>query len=69
MYGEGEELFKDGRESEGYAYEAEEVGRCLIEGLKESPLMTLKESLEIMRLLDQIRTQWGLRYPFETDTF
>ncbi|MNO37108.1 1,5-anhydro-D-fructose reductase [compost metagenome] len=69
VYGEGEELFKDGRESEGYAYEAEEVGRCLIEGLKESPLMTLKESLEIMRLLDQIRKQWGLRYPFETDTF
>lgn len=65
VYGEGEEIFRDDRKAEGYAYEAEEVGRCLIEGLKESPVMKLKESLEIMRLLDQIRAQWGLRYPFE----
>ncbi|MOA51315.1 hypothetical protein D3C78_1744550 [compost metagenome] len=51
--------------AKGYAYEAEEVGRCLIEGLKESPVITLKESLDIMNLLDEIRAQWGLRYPFE----
>ncbi|MNC38587.1 hypothetical protein D3C75_872030 [compost metagenome] len=65
VYGQGEEIFCDDRKAEGYAYEAEEVGRCLMEGLKESPVMKLKESLDIMRLLDQIRKQWGLRYPFE----
>lgn len=65
VYGEVEEKFFDDRMAKGYAYEAEEVGRCLIEGLKESPVITLKESLDIMNLLDEIRAQWGLRYPFE----
>lgn len=65
VYGEDVEKFIDNRMAEGYAYEAEEVGRCLIEGLKESSVMTLKESLDIMNFLDQIRGQWGLHYPFE----
>lgn len=49
----------------GYNYEAAEVGRCLREGLLESPTMPLDESLGIMRMLDLIRTQWGLVYPSE----
>ena len=63
--GEEVERFTDERVCDGFAFEAEEVGRCLIEGLTESPLMTLDESLDIMRILDQVRGQWGLRYPFE----
>ncbi len=49
----------------GYNYEAVEVGRCLREGLLESPIMPLDESLGIMRMLDRIRAQWGLVYPAE----
>lgn len=44
-------------------YEAEEVMRCLREGLKESPLMPLDESVQIMEIMDQIRKPWGLVYP------
>ena len=44
-------------------YEAEEVMRCLKEGLKESPLMTLDESIQIMEIMDQLRKPWGLVYP------
>jgi predicted dehydrogenase len=44
-------------------YEAEEVMRCLHEGLKESPLMPLDESIQIMETMDQIRKPWGLVYP------
>ena len=43
-------------------YEAEEVMRCLREGLKESPYMPLDESLQIMRIMDKIREPWGLKY-------
>ena len=43
-------------------YEAEEVMRCLKEGLKESPLMPLEESIEIMEIMDKIRKPWGLIY-------
>jgi predicted dehydrogenase len=39
----------------GYTHEAEEVMRCLREGLTESPLLPLDETLEIMRLMDRIR--------------
>ena len=47
----------------GYAHEAIEAGRCLREGLLESPLMPHDETLAIMGLLDTIRRQIGLRYP------
>lgn len=43
-------------------YEAEEVMRCLRAGLKESPFMSLDESLEIMRIMDKIREPWNLKY-------
>lgn len=43
-------------------YEAEEVMRCLREGLKESPYMPLDESLQIMHIMDEIRKPWGLKY-------
>ena len=43
-------------------YEAEEVMRCLNEGLKESPYMPLDESIEIMDIMDKIRKPWGLVY-------
>ena len=49
----------------GFAHEALEVNHCLRLGLKESPDMTLSETLDIMGTLDTIRSQWGLRYPME----
>ncbi len=43
-------------------YEAEEVMRCIKAGLKESPLMPLDESIQIMEIMDNIRKPWGLVY-------
>ena len=43
-------------------YEAEEVMRCLRDGLTESPLMPLDESIQIMEIMDKVREPWGLRY-------
>lgn len=67
LYKDGEEAetFHDDRQSAGYAFEIEEVGRCLNQGLLESPVITLDESLKIMKLMDEIRAQWGFKYPFE----
>lgn len=59
------QVYTDARNAIGYRYEAEEVMRCLSEGKKESSLMTLDESLEIMKAMDAIRAQYGLKYPFE----
>ncbi len=52
-------------EGNGYQYEAIEVGRCLRDGLLESPVMMLDESLTIMATMDTLRQQWGVRYPME----
>lgn len=49
----------------GYVYEAEEVNNCLREGRKESDVIPLRDTLEIMKLMDQIRSEWGLTYPQE----
>jgi len=49
----------------GYQFEAAEVGNCLRDGRLESPLMPLDETLSIMKTLDAIRAQWGLKYPME----
>lgn len=50
------------RSGNGYTHEAQEVGRCIREGLIESPVMPHAETLNIMGTLDEIRSQIGLRY-------
>ena len=47
----------------GYNYEALEVMRCLRQGLTESPGLSLDFSLQLMKLLDEIRRISGIRYP------
>ncbi len=39
----------------GYHYEAEECGRCIAAGLTESPAWTLDESVQMVRLLGEVR--------------
>ncbi len=48
-----------------FAYEAEEAMQCLREGKKESSVMPLDETLEIVKTLDTIRKSWNLVYPGE----
>ncbi|MBP8081922.1 MAG: Gfo/Idh/MocA family oxidoreductase [Spirochaetes bacterium] len=42
----------------GYNYEADEVMRCLDLGFTESPLWNLDSSIELMKLLDEIRLKF-----------
>jgi predicted dehydrogenase len=46
----------------GMEHEAIEVDRCLREGLTESPMMPLAETLTVMATMDEIRRQIGLDY-------
>lgn len=65
---EDEQHYAFDRDNLGYCYEAEEVGRCLHAGLLESPRVPLENTLAVMRTLDAIREQWGLRYPDDEAT-
>ena len=49
----------------GYQYEAAEFMKCLREKKLESEIMPLDETLSIMRTMDSLRAQWGLKYPGE----
>jgi predicted dehydrogenase len=49
----------------GHIYEIKAVHDALGAGKLETALMPLDESLSIMKTMDAIRGQWGLKYPFE----
>lgn len=49
----------------GFQYEAAEVARCLEANLTQSPAMTWQDSVEVMEIMDQVRAQVGVIYPWE----
>lgn len=68
------DVFVDGKEPEsvqcpyegnGYQFEAQEVGECLLAGQLESSVMPHSESIRLIHTMDRIRQQWGLKYPME----
>ncbi|MTI61514.1 MAG: Gfo/Idh/MocA family oxidoreductase [Firmicutes bacterium] len=65
VYCEGRVIkeFEQPLEGNGLNYEAAEVNKYLRSGKKESAVMPLKESLDIMETLDKIRDKINLRYP------
>ena len=61
----GEALLVEGDEpvlGRGYAHEAVEFQRCLAEGLLESPLVPHAQTVTILRQMDDLRAQVGVRY-------
>ena len=49
----------------GYEYEIAEVHSCLEVGLKESPLVPHSDTIAVMKLMDECRAQWGMKFPGE----
>lgn len=49
----------------GLREQAVEFARVVQSGEKESPILTLDDSLEVMGIMDSIRKEIGLTYPFE----
>jgi len=63
LSGQAAELIELPAKGNGYVHEVEEVHRCLCEGLTESPIMPLDETMTMMRLMDSLRASWGVAYP------
>ena len=63
--GKDDETIELPYEGNGYNYEAQEVERCVGQGLTESPTMPLDETLTLMKTMDTLRAQWGVKYPME----
>ncbi len=60
-------LVEDSHENwfEGYSYQVKEMVHCLMNGLTESPTISLDETASIIETLDQIRDTIGLKYPMD----
>jgi predicted dehydrogenase len=50
---------------QGRQFQAIHVEECIAAGLTDSPIMSLRESVEIMRVMDEVRAQIGVTYPTE----
>ncbi len=60
-----EEEFLLKQADNGFIYEVQEVVDCLDRGTGESEVISLKESRDLMELMDGMRYSWGLVYPDE----
>ena len=49
----------------GYEYQIEASGEAISNGWTECPQMPHKATLDVMKVMDELRRQWGIRYPFE----
>jgi dihydrodiol dehydrogenase / D-xylose 1-dehydrogenase (NADP) len=65
VIGEEEVTVEVPLEGNGYNYEAAAVTDSLRRGENECSLMPLDESLSIMKVMDEFRSQWGIKYPTE----
>jgi predicted dehydrogenase len=61
----GEQMISCPLVGNGYNYEAVEAGNCIQAGKLESDIMPLDETLALIKIMDQIRAQIGLKYPME----
>ena len=70
IYGQNHQLIKTVRAPEkltGYEYQLREVIEALEAGKTECASMPHAETVHIMELMDEIRRQLGVKYPFEND--
>lgn len=55
----------DGHVPGGLQYEAAEVARCVNAGLMQSDTMPWDDTLAVLDIMDQVRSELGMRYPGE----
>jgi len=59
------EAFHFPKKGRGFTYEIEECHKCISSGKLQSDLWSHQDSLQLITLMDEIRRQSGIRYPFE----
>lgn len=62
---EKESVITEGFNCNGFEYQIEEATNCIKKGMIESSIMTHKNTLANMELMDKIREKIGLKYTFE----
>lgn len=60
-------FYKAPKQISGYEYEVAACVKAIREGWKQCPQLPHAETLRIMKLMDTLRAQWGMKYPFEEE--
>ncbi len=58
-------FYKRPKQISGYEYEVEACVKAIKEGKIECEAMPHDEIIRIMKMMDEIRGQWGMKFPFE----
>ena len=53
-------------EINGFEYQIREVDRCVRAGMNTSDILKPADSLTVLRLMDEIRESWGMKFSYET---
>lgn len=59
------EVIEAGQTSKALVYEVEDMNNCILAKNKIKELSCLDLSIDVMHIMDDVRKQWGIRYPFE----
>ena len=51
----------------GYEYELLETIECIQKGAKECPSMPHEDTVKVLRMMDVLRREWGVKYPEEIE--
>lgn len=62
---ESSETITEENHGNGFIYQVAEVVKQIRAGKLESDIISLRETLTTMQLMDNLRGEWGFRYPFE----
>jgi dihydrodiol dehydrogenase / D-xylose 1-dehydrogenase (NADP) len=62
------ETFSEETRINGYEHEAFEVNSCLVSGKLESEVIPLNDTLNIVKIMDSLRHEWGVKYKQEIDS-
>jgi len=57
--------FEESNGPNGFEYQVTEAVRCIREGIFESEIIPLDETVAIMEVMDRMRAEWEFKYPFE----
>lgn len=52
-------------EINGFEYEIRDAERCLLENRQYSQILTPGQSIAVMNIMDQVRSIWNMKFPFE----
>jgi hypothetical protein len=56
------EVIEAGETEKALVYEVEDMNQCI---LNKAKMDTVELSMDVMEIMDEVRSRWGIRYPFE----